>query len=363
MSATPWDPAPQRIAVFRALQLGDMLCAVPALRALRAHAPAARITLIGLPWAASFVERFHRYVDDLLPFPGFPGYPEQEGAIPDFLDFLQAARSRNFDLAIQLHGSGELSNRIMSLLGAARTAGFWGQTPNSKERNLESDPKFGLPWPDDAPEIHRYTRLMEKLGVPLQGDHLELPLTWTDWEGYEEVATRHRLHEGNFVCLHPGARLRSRRWPVERFAAVGNALARDGWQVAVTGSPAEAKLTSQIVARLPKEAQDLTGQTTLGSLAALISRSALLVCNDTGVSHVAAAMQTPSVVVASGSDVHRWAPLDTERHRVQWHDVPCRPCAFDACPVGHHCALGVSVDTVLAEARRLLNRRDFRHAA
>jgi ADP-heptose:LPS heptosyltransferase len=204
---------------------------------------------------------------------------------------------------------------------------------------------------------------MEKLGVPPKGDHLELPLTWTDWEGYEEVVTRHRLHEGNFVCLHPGARLLSRRWPVERFAAVGNALARDGWQVVVTGSPAEAKLTREIVARLPKEAQDLTGQTTLGSLAALISRSALLVCNDTGVSHVAAAMQAPSVVVASGSDVRRWAPLDRERHRVQWHDVPCRPCAFDACPVGHHCALGVSVDTVLAEAHRLLNRRDFRHAA
>src|SRR2546421_215741 len=95
-----WSPPPERIAVFRALQLGDMLCAVPALRALRAHAPHARITLVGLPWAESFVERFPAYIDDLLPFPGYPGYPEQDGTIPAFLDFLDAARAKRFDLAI-----------------------------------------------------------------------------------------------------------------------------------------------------------------------------------------------------------------------------------------------------------------------
>jgi ADP-heptose:LPS heptosyltransferase len=204
---------------------------------------------------------------------------------------------------------------------------------------------------------------MEFLGVAPRGEHLEMPLTWTDWEGFEEVARRHRLEEGGYVCLHPGARLLSRRWPAERFAAVGAALARDGWQLVVTGSPGEAQLTGEIAARLPKGVHDLTGQTTLGSLAALISRAALLVCNDTGVSHVAAAVGTPSVVVASGSDVNRWAPLDRQMHPVMWHDVPCRPCAFDACPVGHHCALGVAPEPVVAEARRLLRERNFRHAA
>jgi ADP-heptose:LPS heptosyltransferase len=204
---------------------------------------------------------------------------------------------------------------------------------------------------------------MEFLGVPLRGDELELPLTAADWEGFEEVAERHRLDTGRYVCIHPGARLASRRWPLDRFAAVGSALARGGRQVVVTGSPAEAGLTRELIARLPKGAEDVTGRTTLGSLAALISRSALLICNDTGVSHVAAAMQAPSVVVASGSEVKRWAPLDAARHRVLWHDVPCRPCAFDVCPVGHPCALGVGVENVIAEARRLLNERDFRHAA
>jgi ADP-heptose:LPS heptosyltransferase len=347
-----WDPPPRRIAVFRALALGDMLCAVPALRALRAHAPDSRITLIGLPWAQSFAERFRAYVDDFLPFPGFPGYPEQEGAIPAFLDFLRAAQEKRFDVAVQLHGSGELTNRIVALLGAPRRAGF---------ARPASDGSYFLDWPETAHEIQRYLRLMQHLGVPLQGEHLELPITWTDWELWEEVARRHRLRERAFVCIHPGARLPSRRWPAVRFAAVAGALAKDGWTVAVTGSPSEASLTAEIASQVPG-AIDLAGETSLGSLAGLISKSALLVCNDTGVSHVAAAVGSPSVVIACGSDVRRWAPLDAGRHPVLWHDMPCRPCAHEVCPVGHGCALGVPVEGVLARARRMLEQ-GFRHVA
>jgi ADP-heptose:LPS heptosyltransferase len=76
-----------------------------------------------------------------------------------------------------------------------------------------------------------------------------------------------------------------------------------------------------------------------------------VVANDTGISHIAAAMRTPSVIVASGSDVQRWAPLDRELHRVLHHDTACRPCAHAVCPIGHPCALGVSAEEVVQEAR------------
>jgi ADP-heptose:LPS heptosyltransferase len=358
VSAHLWSPRPARIVVFRALALGDMLCAVPALRALRAFLPRAHITLAALPWAESFVHRFRAYVDELLPFPGYPGYPEQDGPIEGFLDFLAVARASKFDVAIQLHGSGGMSNRVVSLMGARHMAGF-------RPAGAPADPSLGpwmMPWPDSQPEIHRYLSLMAFLGVPLRGEELELPLEAADWQAYESLARAHHLEPGGYVCVHPGARLASRRWPPERFAEVAAAITREGYPIVLTGSPAEAALTAVVRQRL-RAAIDLTGQTSLGSMAALVSRSALLVCNDTGVSHIAAAVGAPSVVVASGSDVRRWAPLDAARHPVLWHDMPCRPCAHESCPLERHgCALGVSVESVVAQSLRLLQEK-LPHAA
>lgn len=86
----------ERLAVFRALQLGDMLCVVPALRALRAVLPGTRIMLVGLPWAEQFAQRFHRYIDDFTAFPGHPEFPEQtvrEELLPVFYETMQAHAS------------------------------------------------------------------------------------------------------------------------------------------------------------------------------------------------------------------------------------------------------------------------------
>lgn len=83
--------------------------------------------------------------------------------------------------------------------------------------------------------------------------------------------------------------------------------------------------------------RNLCGLTTQGTFFALVENASVVVTNDTGTSHVAAATRTPSVVVASGSDVARWRPLDSERHIVFGLNTPCRPCQSSVCPFLQEC--------------------------
>ena len=159
-----------KIAVLRALQLGDLLCAVPALRALDAEYPAARITLAGLPWAREFAARFRHYIDDFVEFPGFPGMPERDcnwNALPPFLD---AMKARRFDLALQLHGSGDYTNPLTQMMGARFTAGYYPQG-----RPCPDTPRF-LEWRDGVHEVLRWLRLLAHLGIASKGSELEFPL-------------------------------------------------------------------------------------------------------------------------------------------------------------------------------------------
>jgi len=330
---------PRRIAVFRALQLGDLLCAVPALRALRRAFPDAHVTLVGLPWAASFATRFAHLIDGFLEFPGFPGLPERTPDIAAFPAFVAAAQAARFDAALQLHGRGDLTNPIVALLGARVTAGFRG------EGQWCRDPVLHAPWPAAGHEINRLLVLMDHLGIPRAGLGLEFPLAPEEVAAAAALRHRHGLDAGRYACVHPGARLHSRRWPPESFASVARTLCQAGLRVVVTGSADEADVAARVAAGVPG-ALDLAGATSLGVLGALLHDARVLVCNDTGVSHIAAALGTPSVVVSCGADPWRFAPLDEERHEVLHEAVACRPCAHDVCPIGHPCAHALTPERV-----------------
>ena len=345
------DPAhpPQRIVVFRALQLGDMLCAVPALRALRHAFPRARIMLAGLPSAREFVDRFRAYLDELIPFPGIAAFPEQDPRETELPAFFRRLQSWQPDIALQMHGSGGQSNAVVRQFGARQWVGF---VPDQQAQVDGAQ----MAWPDHLPEIQRYLALLRFAGLENAYDErLEFPCSPADQLDAMQLLRRYELDPDKLVLIHAGARLASRRWPLTRFAEIARGLHEDGWQIALTGTSGERSMASDLQRHAQIPLVHLSGQTNLGSLAALVRLSRLLVCNDTGVSHVAAAMRTPSIVVACGSDTHRWAPLDRLRHKVLYAPVPCRPCAYSSCPIGHPCAWAVSVPEVLAAARGQLH--------
>jgi ADP-heptose:LPS heptosyltransferase len=297
------------VAVFRALQLGDMLCAVPALRALRAALPGARIELIGLPWAWSFADRYAHYLDGFHPFPGHSGLPEQPPCPQEEAAFIARMRRRRFDVVVQMHGNGTVTNELVRNFGAGCTAGCYAPGESNPE-----EPLFA-PYPEDAHEIHRSLRALERLGITPCGEHLEFPLLECDREAGRLLREQAGLTPGGYVCLHPGSRS-ARRWPVEQLAAVGDALAETGLRVVITGTEAEHGLARELAGRLRARAVNLAGRTDLGGAAALLCGARLLVCNNTGVSHLAAALRVRSVVlIDTPAEAMRWAPLDAGRHR------------------------------------------------
>lgn len=305
---------PGSLVIFRALQLGDMLCAVPALRALRCALPAVRISLVGLPWARQFAERFAMYVDEFLEFPGHAAFPEQEVRIDRIPEFYESIRARGFDLAIQMHGSGQISNMIVQSFGARCVAGFG--LPAIEGCN--KDDCF-FPYPDSGPEPLRLLELTELLGAPPIGTHLEFPITRADESELAASGIAARLAPGSYLCIHPGEHSRDRCWPPQLFAQVADQLAtRFGLGVVLTGSASEAGLNAAVARHLRSPAIDAAVPLSLGAMAALMSGARLLLCNDTGVSHIAAGLKLNSVVIFSKADIRRWAPLDQQRHRCLW---------------------------------------------
>ncbi len=332
----------RRIAVFRALQLGDLLVAVPALRVLRQRFPNAEITLISLPWAASFVQRFACYIDRFVEFVGYPGIDEVPVDAQRTERFLAEQHAYGYDIAIQMHGSGRTSNPFVLALDAPITVGYY-------EEKTHAGLTIGAVYPNEQHEVYRNLNLVamleqivgtassrprqvligqedamkRSLQAVCQDDEdamkrslrmdtrLEFPLSASDYA--EADALLHSLHQNGkpIIGIHPGARPPARRWPAPYFAAVADALVqRCNAQVVLTGGPDEEETVQSVVNAMQTPALSLAGKTSLGGLGALISRLNLFISNDTGPSHVACAVDCPSITLFGPADVRRWAPLN-----------------------------------------------------
>lgn len=321
--------------------LGDLLCTVPAVRALRAARPDLHVGLATWPEMAGVVRRMSPWVDELVPFPGAPGIPERP---PDgtFEQWAGAVSARGWDLALQVYGDNPAANAVTAATGARLVGGF------APTGTTGLDPTLHVPYPHELHEVDRHLRLLEHLGLPAGASRaLEWPLTADE----EAEAASLGLAPGTYAVLHPGATSPSRLWPVERFAEVADGLTAAGLQVVVGGVPSEAATTGAVVAASRSAVRDLTGRTSLGAYAALLRDAAVVVANDTGTAHLSAAVGGRVVTVFLSGDPRRWRHAPHLQAVVR-EEVGCSPCPHLVCPIDHRCARRISAGRVLREALR-----------
>lgn len=336
------EEAPSKVAVICASRIGDFLCAVPAIRALRTALPGAQFTLIGLPLVAELAAR-SPHLDYFEPFPGYPGIAEQFFDARRTLDFFVRMQTENFGLAVQLHGTGVYSNPFALMLGARFTAGFVRQGDGPGRLDA------ALPMPAGQHALKRNLALAEFLGAPAQGEYGEFPLLPDD---HAAAAALLAGAERPLIGLHPSARDAIKRWPPERFAAAGAELQRlCGGTLVVVGGPGDVEVAEMVSRQAGGNVLNVAGREPLGEMGAVIFRLDVLITNDSGPAHMAYALDTPSVTVFGGTSPGEWGPLDERIHRVIAYEVPCRPCNYQVCPIGYTCLQGVSVPEVVAAAR------------
>lgn len=339
-------PQPQNILVVRLGNLGDIVVALPAFHAIRRRFANARITLLtsptrrGAPSAQDVLARDTDTFDDIILY-----YDDQSGK-PTFWKYLAARiRTGAIDTVIFLPDDKcRLRNiaKHLTLLTASGVRVYHGcQLRTAKDHRT-----------------HQTDRLM-KLLAPLEIDGVE-PVPWIRYNT-EDEAVAARLIEGMprlVVALQCGAKRPANRWSPESFATVGRQLAgAHGAGIILTGSLAEHPFTADIASAIGPAARNLAGQCTVPQLAALLHRCALLISNDTGTTHVAAAVGTPVITIFSARDhAHRWHPYGYD-HLVLRKNPDCALCQLDQCPLANPapCLTAITPEEVCNAAQPLLN--------
>jgi ADP-heptose:LPS heptosyltransferase len=329
----------ETIAVLRGNALGDLVVALPALEALRAAYPGARITLLGRERHRTLLCGRPSPVDDVVVLPeGAIGDESEAAAATRPEAFIEELAGRGWDLAVQLHGGGRNSNAFIHRLRPAFTAG--SRTPDAPPLDR------WIPYEHYQPEILRYLEVVGLVGAaPVV---LEPRLTVIDADRDALAAQLPDLAGPGYAVLHPGATDPRRRWPVEAFAEVGRALASAGRRIVVTGVPAEADLLAGVAERTGGLIAD---RLSLTALLALLAGADVVVSNDTGPLHVAVAVGAPTVGIFWIGNMINAGPLTRRRHRplASWRTV-CPVCGQDATRERCHHDASFVADVPPAEA-------------
>ena len=345
-------PNVKKIAVLRALGLGDFIVSLPALEALRAAYPDAEIVYLGAKWLLSFARGRKLPFDRVVGVPESRGVNDKGGCNENQLEldlFFKEMQLEKFDLAIQLHGGGRNSNPFIKKMGSRLTIGM--KTQDALPLDL------WIPYAVYQPEIMRYLEVVSLVGARPVSYEPQISLEREDLEEIRPCLKQ----EKSMALLNPCCVDSRRRWAPEKFAEVADWLLYQGMEVFLNGTADESFLCHQVVAGMKGKAIDLSGKLSLGGLLGLLSKMSLMVSNDSGPLHAAYALGTPSVGIYWFLNYIHFGPFTAERNTpvISWQ-MECSVCGKnnfkDSCLHGDSFVDGIGVEEVIGAASSLLER-------
>lgn len=349
-----WEKV-RNVLCVRLDALGDVLMTTPAMRALKESLPGARLTLLASPGGAA-IARFIPVVDDCLVYeaPWMKATGPRAGSEPD-RKLVSELRARRFDAAVifTVYSQNPLAAAFLCYLAEIPLRlGYCRENPYQLLTDFvpELEPERRM-----RHEVRRHLDLVAQVGCATGDQRMALRVALPDLRRIKNLLRELGLQgRRDWVVVHPGTTAPSRRYPPEHYAAAARSLVVDhGIDVLFTGSADECALVESIRAEMGASSGSLAGRLSLGEMAALLSRAPLLVSNNTGPTHMAAALGTPIVGLYALTNPQH-TPWHT-RSRILFHDVPCRWCYRSVCPEKHHdCLRLVPPQSVVTAALELL---------
>ena len=323
--------------------IGDAIMTTPAVRAVRKNFPDARISILAKPWVAPVFED-SPHVDETIAY-------DNSGKL-GVMYMAKRLENRRFDVAILLQNAFEAAlvaylSKIQVRVGYDRDA----------RRLLLTHPVPCTRRVRSLHQTHYYNEILRGVGLVPDGPRLELYFSSEDRKAAGEILRRSNISASErIVGINPSATFGpAKQWFPERFAEVSDRLHREfSTRTLIFGGPKDKELGRRVRKTMKSEAVDLSGRTTLKQAIALIAKCDLFITNDSGLMHVAAALNTPQIAIFGSTDHVATGPASS-RSRIVRSSAPCSPCLRRHCPLGHmDCMRQIRTGKVLRVARRIL---------
>jgi heptosyltransferase-2 len=347
----------EKIAVVLPNHLGDVAMATPALRSLRRGRPEATIRAVMRPHLAPLLSG-HPSVDSIVPNDTYA----TRHPLGRLRRRLRVAR-RIADADVVVVFPNSFGAALLAFASRApRRIGYARRGRAALLTDALPAPRVDGRFQPIAMERY-YLDLALALGCPDLGTTIELARDAASERECDALFARHGIRADRpLVGIAPGAAFGpSKLWPTRRFAEVAAALAADGVEVALIHAPGEEALAREIREAAPGAPIFDLGGASLGLslLKSVVARSSLVICNDAGARHLAAAFEVPCLVLMGPTSL-AYTNLNLKKTRVLREPVECSPCQRKVCPIDHRCMTRLSPGRVLAEARTALAGGDWR---